>query len=481
MAITSLNTLNDDHGMQGQHLAIWQVLQSVINAKGVDTNAVDQEVKAALDEVEQNKFDPARVNALVVKLDALTLPSPITMSPAPQVGVMNYAVKALPDLNLHSAHVPATPADRALMAFGSAPTLDTAGDPASLQDYQRLLTAERDALLDMVQGKFRQFIADFMPAAQPLSDAMAWLGNALHARNTGVPVHVEAQIHERNRARIHKETSRQIATAKASWAGKGFTLPPGALVGMVQDLRRDQLEQLSTSSRELVIYITEKHIENARFAVEQLMSQRVQAINAALEYMKALILSPQQAGDWLTAMIDNRTKVAQAKADIYRTSAGVATDVFKVQTDSDVGKFKTLADVSLEDARQSNSAQTERFRAVLSQEQFAFESALEQFKARTGSDLEAYKVATSAMLGYFDAQTKAAALKADVIGKTTDTAMKLEELQYTQQNQVARMRVDAAMERLKTYAQQASAALNNLQLSASSGTSYNISARSEEA
>ncbi|QXW19633.1 hypothetical protein KXJ72_07075 [Comamonas aquatica] len=254
---------------------------------------------------------------------------------------------------------------------------------------------------------------------------------------------------------------------------------PGALVGTVADLRRAELEQLSTASRELAIYVSDKHIENARMAVEQTLNLRVQATNAALDYMKALIVSPQQVGDWITAMIDNRTKVAQARADIFKTRADVASDVYRAQTGSDVERFKTLADISLEDARQGNSTQVEMFRALLAQDQQAAQLAIEKFRARTGTDMDAYKVTADALMRYYEAETRVAALKADVIGKTADTSMKLEELQFGQKNQIAKMRVDVALEKLKTYAQQASAALNNLQMGASSSTSYNIQTRVE--
>ena len=371
--------------------------------------------------------------------------------------------------------MPDAPGERALMDFGTPPTLDTAGDPVSMEEYRRLMLSERDALLAMVQEKFREFVAEFMPTQ--VTEAAQWLSDAIHARNTGIPIQVEAQIHERNRARIHKETARLIATAKTTWASKGYAVPPGALVGTVADLRRDALEQLSTTSRELAIYVSDKHIENARQAVEQTLNLRVQATNAALDYMKSLIVSPQQVGDWITAMIDNRTKVAQARADIFKTRADVASDVYRAQTGSDVERFKTLADISLEDARQGNATQVEIFRALLAQDQQAAQLAIEKFRARSGTDMEAYKVTTDALLRYYEAETRVAALKADVIGKTADTSMKLEELQFTQHNQIAKIRADLAMEKLKTYAQQASAALNNLQMQASSNTTYSISTR----
>ena len=477
MAIASTSSGND-YGMTGQYQATWQAINEVIGLRNQDVAAVEREIQQALAQAQGSDFDPARINGLIAKLDALTTPQPVALPTAPYIGPLTYTQKPLPALAIKNPLVPTAPGERYLMDFGSAPELETAGDPSSMQDYRHLMVQERDALLAMVQQGFKDFVAEFMPTHT--GEAAQWLSDAIQARNTGIPLQVEAQIHERNRARIHKETTRQVATAKATWAGKGFTLPPGALVGQVHELRRDQAEQLATSSRELAIYVSDKHIETIRFAIEQSVSMRASALSAALDYMKALIVSPQQVGEWITAMIDNRTKVAQAEADIFKARAGVATDVFKAQTGADVDKFKTLADVTLEDAKQGNASQVEVFRALLAQEQHGAQFALEQFRTRTGTDLEAYKVATSALLQHYEAETKVAALKSDVIGRTAETSLKLEDLKFTRENQINRMRVDVAMERLKTYAQQAAAALNNLQLNASINTSYNVSARAEE-
>ena len=477
--LTNPSSLDSDYGMSGQYLATWRAIRDIINLRGRDTAEVDQEVKDALDSIEAGNFDPARIDALIARLDAITTPDSVQLPPQPGIGTINHTPVALPPINRTSPVIPTTPGDRALMDFGAVPSLQTSGDPTTMQDYRNLLLAERDALLAMVQDKFQDFVNEFLPTGA-YDDAVSWLRDAIHARNTGIPVQVEAQLHERNRARIHKETARQVSTATVTWASKGYTLPPGALVSTVNDLRRQQLEQLSTASRELTIYVTDKHIENARFAVEQSLGLRGQTLGAALDYMKTLIVSPQQAGDWLSAMIDNRTKIAQAQADIFKTRAGVATDVFRTQTSADMDKFKTGADVTLEDSRQNLSSQVEVFRARLAQEQQVAGFALEQFKARTGTDLEAYKVASGSLLQYYEAETRMAAVKADVIGKTADTAIKLEELKFGRENQIAKMRVDVAMERLKTYAQQASAALNNLQLSAGSSTSYVIQTRNDD-
>ena len=475
MTTIEANAQGTEAGMTGQYAAIWNALNAVISAKTADTKSAEAEVQAYLATLDGQGFDPARVQQLVARLDNVTTPAAVVLPTAPNVGALDYTSKVLPTIVREAPDVPDAPGERALMDFGTPPTLDTAGDPVSMEEYRRLMLSERDALLAMVQEKFREFVAEFMPTQ--VTEAAQWLSDAIHARNTGIPIQVEAQIHERNRARIHKETARLIATAKTTWASKGYAVPPGALVGTVADLRRDALEQLSTTSRELAIYVSDKHIENARQAVEQTLNLRVQATNAALDYMKSLIVSPQQVGDWITAMIDNRTKVAQARADIFKTRADVASDVYRAQTGSDVERFKTLADISLEDARQGNATQVEIFRALLAQDQQAAQLAIEKFRARSGTDMEAYKVTTDALLRYYEAETRVAALKADVIGKTADTSMKLEELQFTQHNQIAKIRADLAMEKLKTYAQQASAALNNLQMQASSNTTYSISTR----
>ncbi|MEG0052200.1 MAG: hypothetical protein RR715_02940 [Comamonas sp.] len=473
---------NDNSGQgyftEGVMVAIWQLLVGLINNKDDQSRALLGGLLKQLDEVDATPLNRSRLDSILARMDNLTTPEAPTLPVAPSLQPLDYTPAALPAVNARFTDLPDLPALRALMEIGAAPVVDEGMD-LSLNEFRNLFVSERDQLLALVGNAFDDFTTRFLPESGEVEAAMQWLVDAIRANGTGLPIHIEAQIWERDRARVGKETGRQVATAINSWAAKGYSIPPGAMVGQVAAIRRDAHDQLSTSSREIAIKVTEIHVENARFAVEQMLSLRNQALSQATDYMKAMMLSPQYAGTWITSMLDNRGKVAGIKADLYRAQAGVATDVFRTENGFNLDLFKAATDANLEDVKTSNSTQIEVLRAALEQDRNRFTTAVESFRARTGTELDVYKTTSDSLMRYYESAIRASGLKAEVLGKTADTAIKIDEVEVNRALTVAKLKVDQAMELLKTYSQQASAALNNLQLNSSYQASWNVSERKD--
>lgn len=464
---------------EGVMVAIWQLLVGLINNKDEQSRALLGGVLKQLDGIDAQPLDRARLDSILARMDNLTTPEAPTMPVAPSLQPLDYTPGALPAVNARFTDLPDLPALRALMEIGAAPVVDDDGMDLSLNEFRNLFVSERDQLLALVRNAFDDFATRFLPEAGEMQTAMQWLVDAIRSNGTGIPIHIEEQIWERDRARVGKETERQVATAINTWAAKGYSIPPGAMVGQVAAIRRDAHDQLSTSSREIAIKVTEIHVENARFAVEQMLSLRNQAMAQAVDYMKSMMLSPQYAGTWITSMLDNRGKVAGIKADLYKAKAGVATDVFRTENGFNLDLFKAATDANLEDVKTSNSTQIEVLRAALEQDRARFTTAIESFKARTGTELDVYKTTSDSLMRYYESAIRASGLKAEVLGKTADTAIKIDEVEVNRALTVAKLKVDQAMELLKTYAQQASAALNNMQLNSSYQASWNVSERKD--
>lgn len=473
---------NDNSGQgyftEGVMVAIWQLLVGLINNKDDQSRALLGGLLKQLDEVDATPLNRSRLDSILARMDNLTTPEAPTLPVVPSLQPLDYTPAALPAVNARFTDLPDLPALRALMEIGAAPVVDEGMD-LSLNEFRNLFVSERDQLLALVGNAFDDFTTRFLPESGEVEAAMQWLVDAIRANGTGLPIQIEAQIWERDRARVGKETGRQVATAINSWAAKGYSIPPGAMVGQVAAIRRDAHDQLSTSSREIAIKVTEIHVENARFAVEQMLSLRNQALSQATDYMKAMMLSPQYAGTWITSMLDNRGKVAGIKADLYRAQAGVATDVFRTENGFNLDLFKAATDANLEDVKTSNSTQIEVLRAALEQDRNRFTTAIESFRARTGTELDVYKTTSDSLMRYYESAIRASGLKAEVLGKTADTAIKIDEVEVNRALTVAKLKVDQAMELLKTYSQQASAALNNLQLNSSYQASWNVSERKD--
>ena len=127
-----------------------------------------------------------------------------------------------------------------------------------------------------------------------------------------------------------------------------------------------------------------------------------------------------------------------------------------------------------------NSTTLDRFRAALEQDKNRFTAGIEEFKARSGSSTEVYKALVDGLMRYYETSARVSGLKADTLSKTADASLKIQDSQINRDTQNARLKVDAAIEMLKMYAQQVSAAMNNLQLQSNSSYTLNESRRLED-
>ena len=277
------------------YAATWDAISEVVNVKDRQSVAMLRAVAEQLDALDATQLDRSRLEDILRRLDEITTPDAPVLPSEPSAGALNYTPVALPAIDARRASLPGAPALRQLMDIGPAPNIDEAGQAMSIDEFRDILVRERDDLLTLVRSGFDDFLTRFMPVGAIMDSAFTWLDEALNARSTGIPIHVEAQIFERHRARVDKEATRLINTAVGSWAAKGYVLPPGALAGQVAQIRRDHADQLATSSREVAIYVTDKHIENARFAIEQMLAVRNQALSLASDYMRMLLTTPGEA------------------------------------------------------------------------------------------------------------------------------------------------------------------------------------------
>lgn len=187
-------------------------------------------------------------------------------------------------------------------------------DPANAQ---ALYDASRDQILAMIQQGMADFIAEHFPHPEFYEDAITWCDRAVREGGTGINPAVEQQLFERDRARVGAEVARAEDEAVASWADRGFPLPPGALTSQVNQIRMDGMKQLATASRDIMVKSWDQELENIRFAVNALLSQRQVALDAAGNYIRTLILGPETAMKLATGLSSLRTDLARALVQMY--------------------------------------------------------------------------------------------------------------------------------------------------------------------
>lgn len=194
-----------------------------------------------------------------------------------------------------------------------APTLPFT-DP---EEGQSIYDAAREEIGTLIEQGFKDFLTENFPTGPYWNKALAWLERALDG-GTGVDAEVERQIWERDKARLLAQSTQAEAEAMATWANRGFPLPTGALNGTVQGIRLEANRQLAGQSRDIAIKSFEAELENARFAVQQVLELRLRAISAAGDYIRTLILGPQTAVQLATGLVGLKTDLARSLTALYQ-------------------------------------------------------------------------------------------------------------------------------------------------------------------
>lgn len=239
-------------------------------------------------------------------------------------------------------------------------------DPSMLDvSLAKIKALDFSGLIDDLTGGFSSFLSTYFPLGDELQAAVDWLERALTTGGTGINETVEAQLWNRDRDRLLRDADRAEGEAMATWAARGFPLPPGALAHQVHQIRRDASAQIAESSRTQAIKSFETEVENVRFAVGKAIELRTLAMSAAGDYVKALALGPQLALELAVAPLDAQAKAYSATADFYKAQLAAYELPLKLGIAKDEIALKT----SELNQRADLSAIEERVKAVMASAQ----------------------------------------------------------------------------------------------------------------
>lgn len=225
------------------------------------------------------------------------------------------------------------PASMAPAPFGFTPSapppsvyIPYMAEGASIAKFTELSTA----VINQLAGLYSSYMADYFPdECGYLTKAQQWICNTLTNGGTGMNQHVEAQIWERDRARILRDGERAEEEILATWAARRYALPPGAAAYQVLQVRKDTSDKLAESSRAVAIKQAEIEIENVRFAVENAIKLYGAAVAAAGDYLKALSVGPTAGMQVIPSVTDSQAKLIGAATDYWR--AGISVEELRMK------------------------------------------------------------------------------------------------------------------------------------------------------
>lgn len=149
---------------------------------------------------------------------------------------------------------------------------------------------------------------------------------------TGLPAAIEQAIWDRGRAREDILANKATQEAYEEFGSRGFSLPPGALAGRVDEVRQKSREAASTLSRDVAVKQAELEIENLKFSVQagiqlagQMMTYSGQYAGRAMEAAKTTV---QIALDIFGANVS----LFNARLQAYQTEASVFKDLIQAES-----------------------------------------------------------------------------------------------------------------------------------------------------
>lgn len=198
--------------------------------------------------------------------------------------------------------------------------IPTNAEGASLAKFNEL----SDAVIDKLVGLFRGYMSEYFPnECGYLTKAQQWICDTLTNGGTGIRPNVEDQIFQRERARTLQEAQRATDETLATFAARGYPLPPGAAAHAVRMVQQGAQAAAAQASRDIAIKQMDIEIENTRFAVDKAIALYSAAVGAAGDYIKAMSIGPQSGMQLIPSITDSQSRLISAASEYYRARIAV--------------------------------------------------------------------------------------------------------------------------------------------------------------
>lgn len=171
----------------------------------------------------------------------------------------------------------------------------------------------------------------------------AWLQGG-----TGLPAAVQQALFDASRGRIQQTAVEAEQSAYDTWAGRGFSMPPGMLVAQVNAIQEKSRFEQNTKERDITIELSKIEIENLRFAMERgiaieglLTKIFADAAGRSFEAAKYRVESDLKLYDAAVTVFNAKQNAFSIAAQVFKTKLEgklAELQVFKAQIDGEIAK-----------------------------------------------------------------------------------------------------------------------------------------------
>lgn len=177
-----------------------------------------------------------------------------------------------------------------------------------------------DGMIDKLADLYANFIDTYFPNdCAYLEHAQHWICESIREGGSGIRPDVERRIWGRERDRTMQEYATQERDALTTFAARGFALPPGTAMSVVQKVRTEASAKSAAASRELAIKQMDMEIENVRFAVEKAIGLYGTTMDAAKGYMQAMAGTSGNITTLLPSVTDSQSRLISAASGFYQS------------------------------------------------------------------------------------------------------------------------------------------------------------------
>lgn len=249
----------------------------------------------------------------VVALNIPNAPAPIDTSSLPARPAVNTSI-SMPSRPTLDTPVMEAMTSLTIPAFAS-PTLPTFTDPAP-----EFMEAAPNPVIAWTEPTYM---------SESLTEVQAAIKRMLDGQ-TGLPPEIEQQLFDRARAREDMTAGKAVAEAFDDFANKGFTMPPGALVAQVNEVREKNGLAVQSLQREIMTKVADIAVENVREGVRQALSAENLLVNIFNN-------AAQRAFEMARFTVESQIQLYNAKAQVFNTlmsAYATKAQVFKVKVDA---------------------------------------------------------------------------------------------------------------------------------------------------
>lgn len=234
-------------------------------------------------------------------------------------------------------------------------------DPSNLPDLNALLdqdltplftstydTKYRD-LIEKLKAEFLEYINTHFPDLDAelasLSDNLMGVVNGNNSLMLSPAT--EQALLDRHADRADKQLLRTEEEINTYWSGRGFLIPQGIQDQQLVESRTEVQLGIISQSREIAVEQMKLEIENIKFGLTTLLTQKMQAIAAAAQYISVLGRTATDAAQYTAQLMDSKRLYADLATkyyDVYVTLAQLLLRYDEIRINKDLQIFKVGVD-----------------------------------------------------------------------------------------------------------------------------------------